>query len=73
VRLEFLTTSEDGCEIEPREGVTHSADFVRDVFTSKFTHFTPELRIGPQFVEMSRDSRGITEVGEETVLAMLDL
>ena len=73
VGLQPVTTSKLGREVHPGGGVTTSADFVRDAGLGEFAHALVEGFVGPEIIQVLCNSRGVADVDEETVLAVLDL
>lgn len=73
VGLQPVTTSKLGREVHPGGGVTTSADLVRDAVLGEVAHALVEGLVGPEIIQVLCNGRGVADVDEETVLAVLDL
>lgn len=73
VGLQPVTSSKLGREVHPGSGVTTSADLVRDTVLGVLAHALVESLVGPEIIQVLGNSRGVADVDEVTVLAVLDL
>jgi len=73
VGLQPVTSSKLGREVHPGSGVTPSTDLVRDTVLCELAHALVESLFCPEIIQVLCNSRGVADVDEETVLAMLDL
>ena len=73
VRLQPVTSGKLGREVHPGSSVTTGTDLVRDTVLGILAHALVEGLVGPEVVQVLRDSRRVADIDEVTVLAMLDL